>query len=337
MKAIIPVAGAGTRLRPHTHTQPKPLVPIAGKPILGHIIDNLYENGVRDFLFIIGYLGNKIEEYIVNTYKDTINAEFVLQEPRIGSAHALWIAREFIKDEKELLIFLGDTIVEMNYINFFAIKNTVVAVRKVDNPRIFGIIEPDKNGVIKKFIEKPRIPKSNLALVGAYKITNVPLLLEAIKIIMSNSASANSSWEYHLTDALMEMVRQNEKITFIEVDNWFDCGKKDTLLEANASLLKRHGFETSVSTDYPNCIIIQPVRFGKQCKLENSIIGPNVAIGDYTHISNSIIQNSIIGSFSELSYATLNKSIIGSDSSLKGLVQSLNIGDSTEINFTSNE
>lgn len=337
MKAIIPVAGAGTRLRPHTHTQPKPLVPIAGKPILGHIIDNLYENGIRDFLFIIGYLGNKIEDYVVNTYKDTINAEFVLQEPRIGSAHALWIARDFIQDEKELLIVLGDTIVEMNYINFFNIKNTVVAVRKVDNPRIFGIVEPDKHGVIKKLIEKPRIPKSNLALVGVYKIMNIPLLLDAIKKIMSHSASANSSWEYHLTDALMEMVNQGEKITFMEVDNWFDCGKKDTLLEANASLLRRHGFETSMPTDYPNCIIIQPVRFGKQCKLENSIIGPNVAIGDHTHISNSIIQNSIIGSFSELRHATLNKSIIGSDSSLKGLVQSLNIGDSTEIDFTSNE
>lgn len=337
MKAIIPVAGAGTRLRPHTHTQPKPLVPIAGKPILGHIIDNLYENGIRDFLFVIGYLGDKIEEYVINTYKDSINAEFVLQEPRIGSAHAIWIARDFIKDEKELLIVLGDTIVEMNYTHFFSIKNSVVAVRKVDNPRIFGIIEPDKHGVIKKLIEKPRIPKSNLALVGAYKITNIPLLLDAIKKIMSHSASANSSWEYHLTDALMEMVHQGEKITFLEVDNWFDCGKKDTLLEANASLLRRHGFETSISTDYPNCIIIQPVRFGKQCKLENSIIGPNVAIGDHTHISNSIIQNSIIGSFSELFHATLNKSIIGSDSSLKGLVQSLNIGDSTEIDFTSNE
>ncbi len=337
MKAIIPVAGAGTRLRPHTHTQPKPLVPIAGKPILAHIIDNLYTNGVRDFLFVIGYLGNKIEEYVINTYKDTINAEFVLQEPRIGSAHALWIARDFIKDEKELLIILGDTIVEMNYTNFFAIKNTVVAVRKVDNPRIFGIVEPDKNGVIKKFIEKPRIPKSNLALVGAYKIANVGLLLDSIKTIMSHSASANSSWEYHLTDALMEMVKQGEEITFMEVDNWFDCGKKDTLLEANESLLKRHGFETSISTDYPSCIIVQPVRFGKHCKLENSIIGPNVTIGDHTSISNSIIQNSIIGSFSELSHATLNRSIIGSDSSLKGLVQSLNIGDSTEINFASNE
>ncbi len=337
MKAIIPVAGAGTRLRPHTHTQPKPLVPIAGKPILGHIIDNLYENGVRDFLFVIGYLGDRIEEYIVNTYRDTINAEFVLQEPRIGSAHALWIARNFIKDETELLVVLGDTIVEMNYANFFAAKNTVVAVRKVDNPRVFGIIEADKYGVIKKFIEKPRIPKSNLALVGAYKIMNIPLLLDAIKTIMNHSVGANVSWEYHLTDALMEMVDQGEKITFMEVDNWFDCGKKETLLEANASLLRRHGFKTSSAADYPNCIIIQPVRFGKQCKLENSIIGPNVAIGDHTHISNSIIQNSIIGSFSELRHATLNKSIIGSDSSLKGLVQSLNIGDSTEIDFTNNE
>lgn len=337
MKAIIPVAGAGTRLRPHTHTQPKPLVPIAGKPILGHIIDNLYENGVRDFLFIIGYLGNKIEEYVVHTYKETIHAEFVFQEPRIGSAHALWVARDFIKDEKEILIVLGDTIVEMNYSAFFSIKNSVVAVRKVDNPRIFGIIECDKHGVVKKLIEKPRIPKSNLALVGAYKISNVTLLLDSIKKIMSHSASANSSWEYHLTDALMEMVQQGEHITFMEVDNWFDCGKKNRLLEANASLLKRHGFKTSLSSDYPDCIIIQPVRFGKHCKLKNSIIGPHVTIGDHTHISNSIIQNTIIGSFSELSHATLNKSIIGSDSCLKGLVQSLNIGDSTEINFTSNE
>ncbi|MCC5943638.1 MAG: NTP transferase domain-containing protein [Bernardetiaceae bacterium] len=329
MKVLIPVAGAGKMLRPHTHTQPKPLVPVAGKPILGHIIDTLIGCGLTDFIFVIGYLGDKIEEFVHDNYGDTIQAEFVTQEPRQGSAHAIWVARKHILDEKNLLIMLGDTIVDMDFESFFENQHSVLAVKKVDNPCDFGIVELDKNRNVSKLVEKPRMPKSNYALVGLYKMNNVSLLLDSIQYILHHKKSNNG--EYQLTDALMHMVSEGAIMQVAEVEKWYDCGKKDTLLEANAILLMHQ--EKSACPQLDGCIIIPPVSFGKDCRIEGSIIGPNVAIGDFTNVQNSIIKNTIIGSFSEIENAVLNHSIVGSDSSLRGLKQSLNIGDSTEINF----
>ena len=149
MKAIIPVAGIGSKLRPHTHTQPKTLVPIAGKPILSHIVDFLIDGGIRKFTFVLGYLGDKIESFIRNTYKD-IEVEFVTQEPREGSAHALWISKEFIKDEPEILIVLGDTIANMDLKAMIESEYSIVGVKKVSNPMLFGIAETDEEGFIKQ-------------------------------------------------------------------------------------------------------------------------------------------------------------------------------------------
>lgn len=332
MKVLIPVAGAGVHLRPHTHTQPKPLVPIAGKPILGHIVDAFFEAGLRDFIFVIGYLGNRIEEYIQEAYGDKINAEFVVQEPREGSAHAIWTAREFIENEKGIIITLGDTIINMNYQKLLASKFSVVGVNKVSNPRNFGIAETNEEYFVNKLIEKPLIPKSNLALIGVYKILNIPLLLHSIQSVISKNQKTNG--EYQLTDALMKMIEAGELIGTLMVDKWYDCGKKDSLLAANAILLKNPTYSTPPDTKYTETnIIIEPVHLGQNCQIENSIIGPNVAIGDNTLIKHSIIQDTIIGSFSELTDVILTHSIIGSDAGLKGLKQSLNIGDSTEINF----
>ncbi len=330
MKAIIPVAGMGAKLRPHTHTQPKTLVPIAGKPILAHIIDFLIEGGIQDFVFVLGYLGDKIESFITQKYRH-INTQFVNQEPREGSAHALWCCREFIKDEKEIFVMFGDTIASFDLRAVLSAEYTTLGVKKVSNPLLFGIAEIEGD-FIQKLIEKPRIPKSNLALVGVYKINNIPLLLDSIEFLIKNHITTNN--EYHLTDALMRMIYQGEKMKKFSVDNWFDCGKKETLLEANAILLNTLQFKKKTPQEYPSTIIIPPVSIGENCHIEHSIIGPNVAIGDNTILARTIVQDSIIGSYSELKNVVLKDSIIGNDSSLKGLVQSLNIGDSTEINFS---
>ena len=181
-------------------------------------------------------------------------------------------------------------------------------------------------------IEKPKIPKSNLALVGLYKIRNVPLFLKSIEYIISNHIKTNN--EYQITDALMNMVYEGEKIKTIQVDNWFDCGRKENLLQANAILLNTNSFQKKTYKNFPQTIIIPPVSIGEGCKIENSIIGPNVAIGENTILQDTIVSNSIIGSFSELRDVVLKNSIIGNDSALKGVIQSLNIGDNTEINFS---
>jgi glucose-1-phosphate thymidylyltransferase len=331
MKAIIPVAGVGTRLRPHTHTQPKALVPVAGKAILGHIIDNLEQAGVTDLTLIIGYLADKIEAYVASNYPH-LNINFVVQEPREGLAHALSFARDYIVSEKEILIVLGDTIVNLDLQAFMKAPQSVLGVKKVDRPGLFGVAELDHEGNIRKLVEKPLIPKSNLALVGIYKIANPKLLIESVDYLIKHKIMTHG--EYHLTDALMLMVEKGEKMTTLTVDNWFDCGKKQTLLEANAILLNRKNHADEHPHRFNGTIIIPPVSIGSDCRIENSIIGPNVAIGDNSVIYYSIIKNTIIGTYSELHNTVLEDSIIGNDSSLKGICQSLNIGDNTEINFS---
>lgn len=330
MKAVIPVAGVGSRLRPHTHTQPKALIPVAGKPILSHIVDKLLDAGYKDFVFIIGYLGEKIKDYLDHNYQD-INAEYVVQASRQGIAHAIWMANDHIRDEDEIIIALGDTIFDMNMENLIEMKHSALGTKKVDDPRRFGVAELDENGFITKLVEKPSIPKSNIALVGIYKIKEVKMLLDSIKHLIDNDIRTKD--EFQLTDALMRMINEGVKFKNYNVENWFDCGKKEAVLETNAILLKRSEYTTSHTQQYDNSIIIPPVNIGNDVNIRNSIIGPNVSIGNEAEIVNSVIKESIIGPFANISHAVLHNSLIGSDASLKGLSQSLNVGDSTEINY----
>lgn len=332
MKAVIPVAGVGTRLRPHTYTQPKPLIPVAGKPIIASIIDQLVNDlDIKEFILVIGYLGDKIKHYIETRYPD-LDIQFVHQEVRQGLGHAIYKGIDAFEDAEELLIVLGDTIVEGNLKPLLQQPNSCLGVKKVDDPRDFGVVELGDKGIISRVVEKPRIPKSNMALVGLYKISEVPQLIEALQYIVDNNIQTID--EYQLSDALMRMVEQGVSFTTFEVDNWYDCGKKDILLDTNAMLLKRQGNATEDHPSYENSIIVPPVSIGKDCKIRNSIIGPNVCIGDNCELDHAIVSNSIIGSYAHIAEAVLQKSIIGSDASIKGLSLSLNIGDNTEIDFS---
>jgi glucose-1-phosphate thymidylyltransferase len=328
MKAIIPVAGIGTRLRPHTHTQPKALIPIAGKPILAHIIDSLIAVGIREFVFVIGYMGDKIESYITTTYPD-IETSFVIQTTGRGTGHAIWLTRDSIKND-ELLIVLGDTIADVNLRQLIETDTTTLCVKKVEDPRLFGVAELNNDGTIKRLIEKPSIPKSNLALVGIYRIRETEKLFEAIEYNITNKITTQN--EYHLTDALMRMIEQGVVMRTADVDNWFDCGKKDILLDTNATLLKRLNYNTA-AYKFENTIIIPPVFIGENCRISNSIIGPNVSIGDNVILNYALVKDSIIGPYAQIEYAILERSLIGNDAVFIGMKQSLNIGDSTEINF----
>lgn len=328
MKVIIPVAGIGSRLKPHTHTQPKALVPVAGKPILSHIIDNLIEAKLNDFIFVVGYLGDKIESFVKHEYPN-LNINFVRQEPKEGIGHAVWVAKDLIKVE-EILIVLGDTIFDVDLKAIIKQPYSSLGVKKVDDPRSFGVVELNEEGFITKLSEKPKIPKSNLALVGIYKIKESQKLIEAIEYNIKNNLRTHN--EFHLTDGIMKMITEGIKINTFPVQNWYDCGSKVSLLQTNAILLKR--FFRQTNHNFDTTIIIPPVSIPKNCQISNSIIGPNVSIGENTSINYSILQDSIIGSFSQLEHASLHHSVVGSDAILKGLSQSLNIGDSTEIDFS---
>jgi glucose-1-phosphate thymidylyltransferase len=328
MKAVIPVAGVGTRLRPHTHTQPKALIPVAGKPILAHIVDSLIDAGFNDFVFIIGYLGEKIQSYVEDNYKH-LNCTFVNQTVREGIGHALWMAKDHI-DSDELLIALGDTIFDMNMKDYMTTPYSALGTKKVEDPRRFGVVEVGTDGFITRLVEKPSIPVSNLALVGIYKIKEVDMLMNALKYNIDNNVKTKN--EYQLTDALMRMIDQGVKFVSYNVENWFDCGKKDALLETNAILLQKDEFVTK-NLHFENTIIIPPVNIDPTSKIKNSIIGPNVSIGGGTIVENSIVKESIIGLDAEIRNAVLHDSLIGNEASLRSLSQSLNLGDSTEINF----
>jgi len=330
MKALIPVAGTGSRLRPLTYTQPKPLIPVAGKPIISFIVEQLIELGVDDFVFIIGYLGEKIREYIERTYPD-LKTNFVHQEERMGSAHALWLGREFYADADGVFIFFGDAIIDADLRAFVDSPTSCLGVTTVEDPRKFGVVETDGEGNIRALIEKPTIPKSNLAMVGCYMIREVPQFIEACAYNLDNNI--HSIGEYPLTDALARMHEWGTTLTTISVDNWFDCGRREILLETNATFLDREGFATEDPPPYDNSIIIHPVHIGPGCDLSNSIIGPYVTLGANTKLDHAIVSNSIIGDYATIHDIVLRNSVVGNDASIGGLRQSLNIGDNTEIDF----
>lgn len=330
MKAIIPVAGAGTRLRPLTYTQPKPLIPVAGKAIISFIIDDLIKEGVQDFVFVIGYLGEKVMAYLEKHYPN-INMSFVYQNERKGLGHAIWLSKEFIKDEDQIIIYLGDTILDIDLKKVMLTEHSTLVVKKVQDPREFGVVEVNEEGFAVKVVEKPSIPKSNLAIVGLYKIKEVKELIKALdKMVEENQRTYN---EFQLTDALMRMIEEGVVFETSSVNNWFDCGKRDVLLDTNIMLLQRENYTPIVASKTVDTIILPPVSIGENCKISNSIIGPYVTIGDDAIIDSSIIKDSIIGSQVNLDEVVLFRSIIGNDTGVKGLRQSLNIGDNTEIDF----
>ena len=330
LKAIIPVAGAGTKLRPHTYTQPKALIPIAGKTILSFIVDQLAEAGITEYIFIVGYLGEKIHEYVKNSYPH-LTTHFVYQNERHGTGHALKLTQEFVQND-EIMIVLGDTICEYDVREVVNSPCSMLGVKKVDDPRNFGVAEINDKEVVERVVEKPAIPKSNMALVGLYKIRETRMLFECLNQLFSDEITTNG--EYNLTDALQCMIQKGTKFNSFRVKNWFDCGKKETLLESNATLLKKFGGSTSAENhDYENTIIIEPVSIASGCSIRNCIIGPHVAIGSNTSVQYSIVRDSIIGSYTSLHEVVLDNSLIGSDASVKGLSRSLNIGDNTEIDF----
>ena len=314
MKAIIPVAGAGTKLRPHTYTQPKALIPIAGKTILS---------------FIVGYLGEKIQDYVKQTYPD-LTTHFVFQNERQGTGHAIELTKNIV-GEDEVFVVLGDTICEYDVKEVVDSPFSMLGVKKVDDPRNFGVASIDEEGFIEQVVEKPSIPKSNMALVGLYKIKETHFLFECLHHLFMKEIKTQG--EYNLTDALDCMIKRGAKFQSFKVKSWFDCGKKESLLESNATLLKKFGGNIQYIHDFKDTIIIPPVSIAPGCDISHSIIGPHVAIGANTTVKHSIIRDSIIGSYTNLFEVVLDNSLIGSDASVKGLSRSLNIGDNTEIDF----
>ena len=324
MRAIIPVAGLGSRLKPHTYSIPKVLMNVGGKPILGHIIDKLISEDINKATFIIGHLGELIQEYVTTTYP-ALQSEFVIQHKMEGLGHAIYTAIPTVS-EKEVFIILGDTVFDVNLKEVFKNKKTALGVKSVEDPSRFGVAVM-ADGYIEKLVEKPQTFVSKLALVGLYYIADFSILQKSLINLVENDIRTKG--ELQLTDALQNMIECGEKITTFPVEGWYDCGKPETLLSTNKHILD----QKSTHKQFPGVVIDHPVFIGDNSILENCVIGPYTTIGSGAVIRNSIIRNSIIGSKADVQKALLDNSIIGSNSSIKGAYKRLNSGDSSEIDF----
>ncbi|NHZ84560.1 MAG: NTP transferase domain-containing protein [Planctomycetia bacterium] len=301
MKAIIPVAGYGTRLKPHTERYQKTLLPIAGKPALDFILEPLFDSGINELVFIVGHL----KEQVINHMKQYDGKfSFIEQKERLGLGHAVLTG---LKNTNEpVLVQLGDTIFNLDYNKFCASKDNIIGVNEVDDPTRFGIVEVKEKKVI-NFYEKHPNPPSNLAISGLYYFNNEGKLKSAIEALVERDIKTNN--EYQITDAMQLMVKQGDNFSVFSTPNYYDVGVPEAILYSNRKLL------VSKHQVFPSSKIIEPVFIGENCIVDNSIIGPYVTIMDNCNISNSKIENSIILEESNIT----DRHIIGKIAAIDGL------------------
>ena len=322
MKAIIPVAGVGERLRPFTHTTPKPLLSLAGKPILGHIIDNLLESGIDELVLVVGYLGEKIEEYVKSHY--SVPAKFVWQKELLGLGYAVYLALEEINLAEPFLIILGDTIIEADLKKFARGDVHKIGIHWVEDPRRFGVVELAGKRIV-GMEEKPERPKSHWVIAGLYYFVSGHKLREKLTEVVEQRQFNRG--EIQLTDALVKMLNEGEVFEGMVIDGWYDCGKPETLLETHRKLLAKNGNITELEGN----IIIPPVHIAKTAAVKNSIIGPYVSIGERAVLEYSIISDSIVGDGAVIKKCVLYNSVIGNDAEFSGRAYRLNLGDSSKV------
>jgi glucose-1-phosphate thymidylyltransferase len=324
MRAIIPVAGIGSRLKPHTFSTPKVLLNVGGKPIIAHILDKLLEEGINKATFVIGYLGDVIKEYVEKTYP-SMKSSFIEQKSMEGLGHAIYTAIPTFDDD-EIFIILGDTIFDVDLKGVFKNKISSLGVKEVEDPRRFGVAVL-KDGYVEKLVEKPQTPVSNLALVGLYYVSHKKALINCLNELVEKDIRTKG--ELQLTDALQIMIDKGEKVTTFPVEGWYDCGKPETLLSTNRFLLNRRSYSRKLD----KVVINEPVFIADDAEISNSVIGPYTTIASGCKIKECIIRNSIVDSDAQVEKALLDNSIIGRNVLVRGTYKRLNSGDSSEIDF----
>ena len=299
MKVIIPLAGMGTRLRPHTYSKPKPLVPVGGKPMLGHILDKLVElsskENIEQIIFITGPMEEKIQDY-VNLEYSQFKTSFIKQKDLLGDGYAVLLAKNEISTEDSLLIIFADTLFKTDLSIITSTKEDgIVWTKQVKDPRRFGVVVTDENNIINQIVEKPEKPISNKAIVGLYYIKDAKGYMNILQELIDKDI--RSKGELRNADALSLMLKAGKTLKSEEIEVWADCGTVKTLLNTNRWLLETNSNKI-IQTE--NSIIIEPVYIEEGVKITNSVIGPYVTIAKGSAIDHSIIQNSIINATDEL-------------------------------------
>jgi glucose-1-phosphate thymidylyltransferase len=321
MNIVIPVAGEGIRLRPHTHVLPKSLLYVAGKPILGHILDSFKNLAIDALVIVLGAKGEAIVEFCE---RYPYNMRFVNQEDRLGLGHAIYTGAQGLHGPT--MVLLGDTIIDYDLKKFCKEKTNMLAVKAVEDPQRFGIVEVKKNVVV-SLAEKPKNPKSNLAIIGLYYFQHIEKVYQAIRYIIKKKIRTKN--EYQLTDALKYLLTRGESFKITKVDKWYDCGTASALIETNRHLLHtNHHYRKRRGT-----IIRSPVYIHDSAKITNAIIGPHVSVAEHAVIENAIIRDSIINQEASVKNALLIESIVGRNAVVKSGFKRLNVSDSSIIEF----
>jgi len=329
MKAVIPLAGKGTRLRPHTHNTPKPLLKVAGKPVLAFILDDLVELGVSEVVFIVGHLRDTMQSWIETEYPQ-IKGHYVLQEIQDGTAGAIALAEPFV--DEDVLIIFADAVLEVDYgltETLGAEYAAVLWAKEVEDYQRFGVIVTNEDGTMKRIVEKPSEPVSKLANIGLYYIRDHELLFEGVRHTLA--ADPGPSGEFYLTDAFQYMVDQGAKLITAPVDGWWDAGKPETLLETNEHLLEigRGGVDPSATVE--GAEIIAPVRIEAGVHVRGGRIGPNVTLEVGATVEDSYLEHSVVGREARLVRARLHHSLVGGHADIEGVSGSMLVTDNARV------
>ncbi|MBI4647799.1 MAG: nucleotidyltransferase [Bacteroidia bacterium] len=332
MKIIVPMAGIGKRMRPHTLTIPKPLLPVAGKPIVQLLLEEIYNiiyEKITEIIFVIGDFGVDIETHLYHiAHNLNAGCKIYYQKEPLGTAHAVLCAEESLNGR--VVIAFSDTLFQYDS-KLNLTTDASILVQKVTNPSSFGVVKIGRNKLITSFIEKPQKFVSDLAIIGIYFFKDGNILKKELQRLIYNDIKVNG--EYQLTDALENMVRKKMKFSPVIITEWLDCGNKNSTIYANQRLLEyqKNAQLISKHATIINSVIIEPCFIGDNTIIENSIIGPYVSIGNDTRIKFSLLKNSIIQSNSILEYLNIHNSILGNFVELKGEANEMSIGDYTSI------
>ena len=322
MQVIIPLAGKGTRLRPHTHLVPKPLLKVAGRPVMDWVMDRLDGLDVSELIFITGHLKEQVEAYARARYSTP--SRFIEQEVQDGTAGAVNLARPHVS-EPVLIIFV-DTVFEAD---LTLVKRTtadgVIWAKEVEDYQRFGVVVTDREGYMTRIVEKPREPISRLANIGLYYIRDTAALWDGIDHVLRQPANRG---EFFLTDAFQWMIERGRKILTAEVGGWYDCGTREAIIETNETLL-RQGAARHPRLG-PDVTLHQPVYIEDGVRIERSVIGPNVSVEGGTTITDSRLAHSLVGAHCELAGVQLMNSLLGDHVRLRDAGGSASLGDHAE-------
>jgi glucose-1-phosphate thymidylyltransferase len=330
LKVVIPMAGRGTRLRPHTWSKPKQLVSVAGKTVLDHVLDSLSSLPASwdiELINIVGYLGDQIEEHLRLNYPN-IKSYFIVQENPLGQSHAIKLAEEYLQGP--MLIVFADTLIQSD-LSCLADEpaDAVAWIKPVPDPRRFGVAELGENGWVKRLIEKPQDVTNNLAVVGFYYFKDAQALISAIDDQIQRDLQLRG--EFYLADAINIMLENGLKMHTRPVDVWLDAGTPEALLETNRYLLE-HGKDNSAEARLrPDVVIFSPVFIHPTAQVIGSIIGPNVSLGAGCRVENSIIRDSILEEEAQTTRVILEASLVGRRAQLSRRAGIINAGDNTEV------